>query len=66
MALAELKRRVDRLERVRKRIDLRADPIWSARLRRQADLAGVSISDYIRRAVEDQLARDEMYQSSKR
>ncbi len=49
-----------------KRVELKAGPVWVNRVHHQATAAGISFSDYIRRAVEDQLARDEMYQSSKR
>ncbi len=48
------------------RIELKVDPVWDNRVRCRSAEKGVSISDYIRRAVEDQLARDEMYQSSRK
>lgn len=46
-------------EPTRDRIDLRADSIWIARVRRQAERLGISLSDYIRQATTRQLERDE-------
>lgn len=46
-------------EPTRERIDLRADPAWIARVRRQAERLGISLSDYIRQATTRQLERDE-------
>lgn len=43
----------------RDRIDLRAEPEWVARIKRQADRLGISISAYIRLATTRQLEQDE-------
>ena len=43
----------------RDRIDLRADPAWSARVQAQADRLGLSFSAYIREAVTRKLEADE-------
>lgn len=43
----------------RERIDLRADAEWIARVQRQADRHGLSLSAYIRRATTKELEQDE-------
>lgn len=43
----------------RDRIDIRASPQWIARVRRQADRYGISVSAYIKQAVSRQLEKDE-------
>jgi hypothetical protein len=43
----------------RDRIDLRADPEWTARVQAQADRLGIALSAYIRMAVSERLERDE-------
>lgn len=43
----------------RDRIDLRAERAWVARVERQAERFGVSLSAYIRQAVSKQLELDE-------
>ena len=43
----------------RDRIDLRAEPAWVARVIRQAERLGISVSAYIRAAVSRQLEKDE-------
>jgi hypothetical protein len=43
----------------RDRVELRADPAWLARVQRQADRLGVSVSAYIRQATTRQLEADE-------
>lgn len=43
----------------RDRLDLRAEPAWVARVRRQADRFGMSISAYIRAKTTEALERDE-------
>lgn len=43
----------------RDRIDLRAEPEWIARVRRQAERLQISLSDYLRLATTRQLLRDE-------
>lgn len=46
-------------EPARGRIDLRADPAWVARVERQAERYGMTVSAYIRRAVSKELEQDE-------
>lgn len=46
-------------EPTRDRIDLRADPDWVARIERQAERHGISVSAYIRLAVTGRLESDE-------
>lgn len=43
----------------RDRVDLRADPAWVARIERQAERLGISVSAYIRLATTKQLEADE-------
>jgi hypothetical protein len=43
----------------RDRVDLRAEPDWIARVQRQADRLGISLSAYIRQATSRQLEQDE-------
>lgn len=43
----------------RDRIDLRADPVWIARVQRQADRLGVSFSAYVRETVTRKMENDE-------
>jgi hypothetical protein len=43
----------------RDRLDLRAEPAWIARVRRQADRFGMSISAYIRAKTTEALEKDE-------
>jgi len=54
VAAVTLERRV-----ARERIDLRADSEWVARVQRQADRLGVSLSAYIRQATTERLEQDE-------
>lgn len=46
-------------EASRARIDLRAEPALVARLERQADRLGISVSAYIRQTMTRQLEKDE-------
>jgi len=43
----------------RDRLDLRAEPAWIARVRRQAERFGMSVSAYIRIRTTEALERDE-------
>lgn len=43
----------------RDRIDLRADPVWVARIEKQAERLGLNLSSYIRQAVTLKLEADE-------
>ena len=43
----------------RDRVDLRADPAWVARLERQADRLGITITAYVKQAVSRALEADE-------
>jgi hypothetical protein len=43
----------------RDRIDLRADPVWVARVERQAARLGMTVSSYIRGAITRALEADE-------
>lgn len=43
----------------RDRIDLRGEPAWIARVQRQANRLGISLSDYIRQAVTLRVEEDE-------
>lgn len=43
----------------RDRIDLRGEPAWIARVQRQANRLGISLSDYIRQAVTLRVEHDE-------
>ena len=52
-------------EAARDRIDLRADPAWVARIERQAERYGLTVSAYIRRAVSKELELDEQSDPTK-
>jgi hypothetical protein len=49
----------DEAEEIRDRIDLRAEPEWIGRVKRQADRLGMTISSYVRMATTRQVESDE-------
>jgi hypothetical protein len=49
----------DETSTARDRIDLRADPVWVARVERQAARLGMTVSSYIRGAITRVLEADE-------
>ena len=53
------KKRTPSADAARDRIDLRADPAWVARIEKQAERFGLTVSAYIRQAVSRQLEQDE-------
>lgn len=44
----------------RNRIDIRADPSWVARIEKQADRLGISLTAYVKQAVSRALEADEL------
>ena len=59
MARRHKKKPIAREVAARDRIDLRADPMWVARVERQAERFGTNVSAYIREAVTRRLEADE-------